>query len=81
MEEDPADKGFWITTLPSGERIATQAAGGKVPVKGAQVCVASDPQTGQVGDCKKHILCSCFPGTVLQNYFVNGEYACILYST
>ena len=47
-EEEPVDKGFWITTMPSGERVATQAGTGKVPVRGAQVCVASDPQTGQV---------------------------------
>jgi hypothetical protein len=49
VEEDPADKAYWITTLPSGERTATQGPEFiKVPVKTAKICVASDPQTGQV---------------------------------
>ena len=50
-EEDPGDKGYWITSLPSGERIATQALpnGAKVMAKKAQVCTASDPHSQQVG--------------------------------
>jgi len=47
-EEEMQDKGYWITTLPTGERIANRLNGASVEVQNAVLCVASDPQTLQV---------------------------------
>lgn len=44
------DPGYWITTAPSGERVATKVDGTGVEIKDALVSKATDPQTRQV--CK-----------------------------
>ncbi len=50
VEEEPANKTQVITTMPNGHRIATKLVdGSKMESKDALVCVASDPQTKQVG--------------------------------
>lgn len=47
--EEPVKKGFWITTLPSGERYATsEVDGSSVPVKCALISETCDPATKQV---------------------------------
>jgi hypothetical protein len=44
-----SDRLYWITTLPSGERIARrQSDDTEVSVPKANVCIMSDPQTSQV---------------------------------
>jgi hypothetical protein len=48
VEEVTPDPGYWITTTPSGERVATMMDGNQIPIKQALVCKATDPQTKQV---------------------------------
>ena len=48
VEEVMIDPGYWITTTPSGERIATKMDGTVVEIKDALVSKATDPQTRQV---------------------------------
>ena len=47
-DKEPANKGEWLTTMPSGERFLTRLDGTQLPVKDALVCIASDPMTKQV---------------------------------
>ena len=65
-EKEPANKGEWLTTMPSGERFLTRLDGTQLPVKDALVCSASDPMTRQVRNVhityvhlQKIIFCKC----------------------
>ena len=50
--EETQRKGYWITTLPSGERLAVNSADGSaVPVKHALISETCDPATKQVELC------------------------------
>ena len=48
VEEEPVEKGFWITTTSTGQRVVTRLDGSNVDVKDALISSSSDPMTGQV---------------------------------
>jgi hypothetical protein len=44
-----ANKGCWITTTPTGEKLCHRVEGDMIPVKDSMITTATDPYTGQVG--------------------------------
>ena len=52
-----------VTTLPSGERLGHHLDGKAIEVKDALICVATDPQTGQVRVLRREETCR-MPNTI-----------------
>ncbi|KAJ8314693.1 hypothetical protein KUTeg_006843 [Tegillarca granosa] len=48
-EEEDNKKGSWVTTYPNGEKVSYKGDGTMEELKSAMICLASDPETNQVG--------------------------------
>ncbi|XP_046333573.2 sperm-associated antigen 17-like isoform X4 [Haliotis rufescens] len=67
MEESNSKKGTWVTTYPSGDRMAIRSDGTAEELKPVMICVASDPETRQsMATRDDHVITVSYPdGTVI----------------